>query len=399
MSPHQFSIFRVILGLYLTIHFVELIPWAPELFSSSGMVGNFKLNPTSSIFPNVLYIFDTQIFTQVFVGFLAALSFSLVIGFKRRYVAFLLWFGWACLFNRNIFIGNPGLPFIGLVLLMLSFLPSGEPWSRDSKGEVWRFDNRIHLFFWVVLSLGYTVSGIHKLGSPSWVDGTALFEVLNNPLARDTFLREFLVGWPWLLKIMTWSALVLEILFFPLFFFKKVRPYIWLAMVSMHLGIIMTIDFADLTIGVLMIHLLIFDSRWLKPKKIEGKEPILFFDGVCGLCNGFIDFLFAEDQGQVYKVAALQGETAKEKLNPSRIDDLNTLVVLEGDKELQKSEAVLSILYHIGGIWRLLSYSRILPLGLRDFVYDQVASNRYSFFGKKETCRLPTPDERSRFMN
>lgn len=128
-------------------------------------------------------------------------------------------------------------------------------------------------------------------------------------------------------------------------------------------------------------------------------RPIVFFDGVCGLCNGFIDFLFTVDRRQQFVVAALQGETAAALLPRERREQLSTIVVRDPDGRLrEKSDAVFYVLQAVGGLWRVVSWLRILPRFVRDTGYDIVAKSRYAVFGKKDTCRMPTASERQRFL-
>ncbi len=401
VTPHQFSVFRIVLGSYFLVHFASLVPYAPEMFSGQGLVPNGFWNPTGKIFPNILNYLDSPLFTQVFTVFLAILSALLIIGWRRPWVSVLLWYGWACLFNRNIFTGNPGLAFLGWILLALVVIPSGEPLSKGpEKKPEWMFPKEIFYGAWILLSLGYTLSGIHKLGSPSWVDGTALFHVLSNPLARDNFICEWMLAMPGFLKILTWGALTLEILFAPLALFPKLRPWVWLAMVGMHFGILGVIDFADLTVGVLMFHLFTFDARWLPARStIQEQRPILFFDGICGLCNGFIDFLLQEERTPIYQFSPLQGDAARHYLDESHRSQLDSLALWENQTVLRKSSAALKCLVDVGGIWGLFRIFYWVPISIRDWVYDIIASNRYQMFGKRGTCRFPTPEERARFLD
>ena len=116
------------------------------------------------------------------------------------------------------------------------------------------------------MAVGYSFSGLTKLSSPSWLDGSALSYVLSSPLARPHFLQAWLLSHPALLTVMTFGVLAGEILFAPLACFRRVRPWIWLGMVCMHLGILLTVDFADLTLGMLLIHVITFDPDWI-PKR------------------------------------------------------------------------------------------------------------------------------------
>jgi predicted DCC family thiol-disulfide oxidoreductase YuxK len=133
--------------------------------------------------------------------------------------------------------------------------------------------------------------------------------------------------------------------------------------------------------------------------KVIVEKPILFFDGVCGLCNGFIDFIFKYDSKEVLLVASLQGSKAKEVLPKELITDLNTVVLYKDGQIYQKSTAVLMVLKELSFPWGLASVFYILPAVLRDFFYMRVSVNRYLMFGKKSSCRLPTKSERSRFLD
>ena len=133
-------------------------------------------------------------------------------------------------------------------------------------------------------------------------------------------------------------------------------------------------------------------------------HPILFFDGVCGLCNRFVDFMLKADSRSRYRYAPLQGETAQRLLGPQdqaggpQAGDPQSFVFLEKDKRYERSNAVLLALSGLGGVWRLISLLYVFPRPLRDSVYRIVARNRYRWFGKRDECRLPTPEERDRFL-
>jgi hypothetical protein len=264
-SPYHFAYFRIVLGVYLLIHFLMLIPFAPEMFSSSGLMPDASINLTHGFFPNILKTWDSPLFTQLFIALLSLLAMMFAAGIFRPVVAILLWYGWVCLFDRNNFISNPGLPFIGWILLACTIIPAGEPLRlfKTYKGG-WEFPPLLFKGAWVIMSASYTLSGIDKMMSPSWMDGNAIIFLLDNPLARDWALREFFLSFPiWLLHVMTWGILSMEVLFLPLALFRRTRVIAWTGMVMMHLGILLIVDFADLTMGMLMIHLLTFDERWL----------------------------------------------------------------------------------------------------------------------------------------
>ena len=235
------------------------------------MLGDARLNFTSGILPNPLERWDSPGLTIAFVAGLAGLSVAFTLGFCRRSVALALWFGWACLFNRNNLISNPSLPYIGMLLLLSIIVPTGEPFSLR-KRDKWAFPNGVYWTAWALLAVGYAFSGWTKLQSPSWIDGSALGHVLNNPLARPGFARETLLQFPDALRILTWATLALELLFLPLSFHRTGRLIAWPAMCLLHIGIWLLVDFADLSAGMLMVHLFTFDPGWL-PGRRAVAEP------------------------------------------------------------------------------------------------------------------------------
>jgi len=127
-------------------------------------------------------------------------------------------------------------------------------------------------------------------------------------------------------------------------------------------------------------------------------DNVIFFDGVCGLCNGFVDFVMAVDKEQKFRFSPLQSEFAQKNLPHEMTANLDSVVFLKEGKTFRKSQAVIKILEEIGGIWKLAKIGKILPETILNETYDIVAQNRYKIFGKKETCRLPTPAERARFI-
>jgi hypothetical protein len=268
ISGRQFAWFRIAFGIYLTVHFAHLLPWGRELFSREGVLPSASLNPTHGILPNVLAWWDTPLAVTVFLAGMVVLSILLTVGLGRRLAAVALWYGWACLFNRNVLISNPSIAYVGLLLLLTALVPATEPrrlFGRRADEHDFYFPAGVFQAAWILMALGYTFSGVLKLMSPSWVDGTAFWHVVNNPLARDWWLRDVVLSLPmWTFRGLTWGALALEILFLPLALWRVTRPVAWASMVGMHVGIIGLVSFADLSAGMLMLHAFTFDPRWVE---------------------------------------------------------------------------------------------------------------------------------------
>ncbi len=132
----------------------------------------------------------------------------------------------------------------------------------------------------------------------------------------------------------------------------------------------------------------------------RGKKVILF-DGVCNVCDGFVQFVLKRDPKGMFYFASLQSEIGKQLLIKHKVEiaDLSTVVLIDGDKVFTHSDVVLIVGKDLGGLFKLLYPFKILPKNFRNFLYDWFAKNRYRFFGKKEVCMLPKPEWRSRFLD
>jgi len=271
-SGKQFAIFRIVFGSYLAWHFSALVPYAEELFGVGGVLGGNS--PFMGAWPNPLFIDGWHHLPVVLIvlGVVAALAFTL--GRLRHTSSIYLWYLSTCLFTANPLIANPSIAYVGMLLLACTIIPLGEPFVLLKAGQAdWKMPAMIPFTVWVLLAVGYTFSGILKLSSPSWIDGSALRHVLENPLARPNALREYTLSLPdGFLTTLTWGTLALEILFLPLVLLRSTRRWIWLAMLVMHFGIITVIDFADLSLGMVMVHLFTFQYDWM-PERWQLRWP------------------------------------------------------------------------------------------------------------------------------
>lgn len=239
---------RVALGSYVAVHFASLLPWAAETFSAQGMLADGSLSPL----PSLLSAVDTPVVVVAFVGLGALAGLALAGGIRDRAAAAIALLVSASLFARNPLIANPAMPYIGLLLLSWAASPprtDAQAWSPA-----------VLRALWIAMAVGYSYSGLTKLAAPSWVDGHAFAYVLANPLARPGLVREFLLWMPpAVLKAMTWGTLGLEIAFAPLGLLRRARPWLWAAMLAVHLGLLVLIDFADLTLGMVVLHVCTFE--------------------------------------------------------------------------------------------------------------------------------------------
>jgi predicted DCC family thiol-disulfide oxidoreductase YuxK len=130
-------------------------------------------------------------------------------------------------------------------------------------------------------------------------------------------------------------------------------------------------------------------------------EPVILFDGLCNLCSGSVQFVIKRDPQAVFKFASLQSPYGQEQLKRFGLptDTAYSVILIMGDKFYQRSNAALEITRRLSGGWPLLYGFKIVPRFIRDAVYNFIGSNRYRFFGKKDSCWIPTPDLKSRFKD
>lgn len=126
---------------------------------------------------------------------------------------------------------------------------------------------------------------------------------------------------------------------------------------------------------------------------------IVYFDGLCNLCNGFVDFLIRRDHRRLLKYAPIQGTTAAANLPASLRDDLATMALQDEGRLMTESTAAIHTIAYLGGVYSLMKLFLIVPEFIRNAVYRGVANHRYLIAGRRETCRLPSAEERAQFLD
>jgi predicted DCC family thiol-disulfide oxidoreductase YuxK len=129
-------------------------------------------------------------------------------------------------------------------------------------------------------------------------------------------------------------------------------------------------------------------------------ERIILFDGVCNLCNSSVQFIINRDPYGHFKFASLQSDIGQTLLRERGYKtEINSFILIEDHKVYKKSTAALRVCMKLSGMWRILTVFRVIPPVLRDCLYDLIAKNRYKWFGKKESCMLPSAEMKQRFLD
>ncbi len=146
------------------------------------------------------------------------------------------------------------------------------------------------------------------------------------------------------------------------------------------------------------------------PDTITEAHALILFDGVCNLCNGAVQWIIRRDRKAIFRFAALQSLAAQRAIEATGAGAgveatssgtefrPDSIIVIETGRILLRSDAAMAIAGRLGLPWSLARAGRVLPVGMRDGIYRWIARNRYRWFGKRETCMVPTPELRARFL-
>ncbi|WP_373541078.1 thiol-disulfide oxidoreductase DCC family protein [Chamaesiphon sp.] len=129
-------------------------------------------------------------------------------------------------------------------------------------------------------------------------------------------------------------------------------------------------------------------------------QNLILFDGVCNFCNSAVQMVIEIDRRKIFKFASIQSELGQQLYHQHGLDpiDIQTLMFVDGDRVLTKSDAVLEVLARLDGGWQLLAGFRAMPQPLRDWAYGEFARQRFVLFGRRDTCMVPTPELQERFI-
>lgn len=280
----------------------------------------------------------------------------------------------------------------------------------------------------------YLNAALERLKNPEWADGTALYYFFSDPIfglpPYQLNVLEPLLNSPFIILV-TWAVTVFELfLVICMFASSPLKRFGHNLGIIFHIGIIFTIGIV--TFGITMCAAVILylrqwnneysftkvkktlkkyinlkntkrffvDSSVKNKKGLKKMSGIILFDGDCNFCDCAVQFIIKNDKKGYFKFASLQSEIGICLLNKySAPHDIDSIFLLENNKYHYKSSAVLRICKNLKGWYKTGYILIIIPKPLRDFIYNIVAKNRYRWFGKRETCMIPSPEVRKRFLD
>lgn len=281
--------------------------------------------------------------------------------------------------------------------------PRRRPVHRDARYQA------TLVYILAAICVAYSFVAAHRVvtgGVTLFGDGNALHGLLQrgasaNDPTQEPGMRLIRTPWSGTTAQVVVSVITLLELLAPLCLrSRRFRIVFVPVMLAVHLVLYLPMHL-DVWPLVALLVVFVDAPRW-SPRRVavdaEGHpQPLtVYFDGVCGLCNRFVDFLLQRDETRAFRFAPLQGRTAAGIAGLPR--DVDSVVVCDSQRVLVHSDAALAAISRLGGLWSFASVGGLVPRPLRDAVYRTVARHRYRWFGKHETCRIPTADEAAWFL-
>jgi predicted DCC family thiol-disulfide oxidoreductase YuxK len=263
----------------------------------------------------------------------------------------------------------------------------------------------------IVFTFTYSFIGIRRLayGGPAllfsdtpgyWLVSRGYTGIMENP---DYAWTHHVPDWPWIVLAFKAGLAITTILEVTAPLVLVSRTYRCLFLPAVFMFHLLTFVSMNITFwqNVSLLPLLCDFGAWVSPRTaIAGKNPIVYFDGVCNLCNRAVALLLRWDRKRILRFASLQGETARERIGESDGAPETWSMLYEDEAGLHdRSTAALRIVNRLGWPYMIAALGLLVPRPVRDAVYRVVARNRYRWFGKRDTCRIPTPEERSVFLD
>lgn len=376
-SPVQFSIVRIILGLYLTQYFIRLIPHGTLLFSEQGMISDITLNYTYPFTFWFIEHFTHPLSVTTLLIALTILAILFTLGIHRKIVAALLWCGWVILFNLNNLTNDPSLAFIGLLLLVFAATSNGEPmlWNHRflPADKNWEMSAIIYWGMWFVLCASFTISGLEKFASEMWRSGDALLTFYTGPIALSNQFVTWIITWPaGLHQALTWITLYSQVFAFAFLFFKRTRILFLITTIFLFAASLPVLDLMEVLVGMLIFYFFLFDINWFQ----TNTHLTVWIDDNCPICRTFAAGVKGEDINNRITILPFSDASLMEHLSHQEIIAMKEMVAYDGEHIFRGDKAVIKSLTHLGGIWICSYILYVIPKRIRRYIYRKIAKNR-----------------------
>lgn len=395
LSGGHYSLFRFIFSFYLLYFFFDLITSLCIFCHYDASESELNSLILSSLAQNLFNLpVQFAILISSLLSFMAVLCF--MFGCYDRAAALVLAYTYLLSQNSAVLIDNSLIMLVPIILLVHCFLPLN-PWgSFDAKRKGtldydWGISYRMHGLIWIGLFISYGISlssDLLRLGGVMPLDAGAQLLLHNAPINANLSANYFII-----------TAILKSLFLISSFSSYTRRVGWWITLILLYPLLLFAGHFDHW--GLLFLHLLAFNQQYVKPNLL-GDNTVIFYDGTCGVCHGFIRFLLSEDKLKQFNFSALEGQVLTEKLSAAERANLpDSLVLISGSKLiLTKSAAIILILKALGGFWKVFAYIfNLLPAFILDKVYDLIAFFRKRISKSPQTaCPVLDQELQSRFI-
>lgn len=390
--------FAISFFIYMFCRYLEVYEWlTPDSFYLTN-------DARKSWHPYILPRLPAYLVIPFGIGLLGS-TISYILGYKQRLMAWIMLAFAIYVQSADVISSFTLNKFYVVVFFILALAPSPKAFKDPKTGKTVMLQSA-----WTLRILQMTVviqlftAGTCKIIHGNWIEDPNVLWTQIQGLYRTheaAFLIRNLPKEAWAYQMYT--ALAFEALAPLVLIARPLRTFGLIWAMGFFFIILATMHLLTFFMLQMMAFMLLFVEErhfCMKSKKRDDKlkAPVLFFDGVCGLCNRWVDWVMRFDKHKNIKFSPLQSDYARSNLPEELTKDLNTLVYVDGDRIYTKSSAVIRIIWETCGMWSPLLIFGFIPHMIRDFIYDRFKKYRYNFFGKKDACRLPAPEEKERFI-
>lgn len=261
-----FSIFVRLLGSYMLVYGLLLIPHAALLYSNVGYLPTAELN-NLPVWASIFSTFDTPVAVTVCMATYAFLGALLVLGIRQPFIPFMAWIFYCSFQNRNVLTSNPGTDLIGFLLIFLTIAFFSTWLLRIRRSATYALPQPLYEGAWFIMGLAFTTSGLRRLGGHAWSEGTGLREALAIIPSAEHWLAitaHHLISMipAWLMHIVNFAVVGLFVFSLPLAMVPRARPYLLVAHYSIFGTLLLIGDIAQIIFAVLLFFLLLSDVLW-----------------------------------------------------------------------------------------------------------------------------------------
>lgn len=380
-SYYYIIFLRLLIVVYISIYTISGYDHFDILYNKDVALYLTSLDPVLWVIPNILNYIDGNYAKYIWTLVLVMVPFVL---FRKTsiFAALIIWYIEVCFIKVNPYTNNIGVQTFLMILIIIGLtrIPYKKTELVATEENIYT-NSFVFLALWINFSIYYFYSGYTKLLAYGWYSGKALVLIDNHLLFRAGLPSEIYFKLPIVVKkFLTYFVALDEVIVpFALFNGISLMKKIWWSVFILQLGLLFFMNLFSVQLIMLIYSLMVYDPGW-KSMNLKEENITVYYDGYCALCHYYIKHIINIDLRNIVYYQPIQ-ESAY--YNPE--EKIESILVYTKNICYKKSDAVLYIYSRIGGMFAVFAFfARLVPKNIRDIIYDKIANNRYTIFGKKD---------------